>query len=136
MDCIICAIVEGRLPAQKIYEDKDNVAFLDSHPAAPGHTLLVPKAHVARIEELTNDEAKALFQVLHKLLEPIRTALSADATTIGINNGPGSGQEIRHIHIHIIPRHRGDHGGIIQSIGPGGKTDPMDAAEKIRARLL
>ncbi|MCX6656260.1 MAG: HIT domain-containing protein [Candidatus Bathyarchaeota archaeon] len=52
-----------------------------------------------------------------------------------MNNGPGSGQEIPHVHIHIIPRRRGDHGGIIQQLGPGGAGDPAKIAEAIRARI-
>ncbi len=134
--CLICSIVEGRIPSHKVYEDERCLAFLDIHPAAPGHTLLVPKAHVSRVEDLTPEQAQALFSALHKILTHIKDALGADATTIGVNNGPGSGQEIPHVHIHIIPRRRGDRGGIIQSLGPGGRADLAETAEKIRAKMM
>jgi histidine triad (HIT) family protein len=133
--CLLCTLIEGLLPSHKVYEDEYCVALLDIHPAASGHTLLIPKAHKARVEDLTSEQSEALFKTLHELLTPIREAVGADATTIGINNGPGSGQEIQHVHIHIIPRLRGDHGGIIQSLGPGGRTDLQEISEKIRLRI-
>ncbi|MGD0803815.1 MAG: HIT family protein [Candidatus Bathyarchaeia archaeon] len=135
MTCLICSIIERRLPSHLVYEDASSVAFLDAHPVATGHTLLVPRAHAARIEDLSPDQTKALFSALYKILLPIREAVSADATTIGVNNGPGSGQEIQHVHIHIIPRRRGDGGGIIQNLGPGGKIDLTDTADRIRSKI-
>jgi len=135
MTCLICEIAKGLVPAYRVYEDEHCIALLDIHPAAPGHTLLIPRVHTARVEDLSSEQADALFRALHKILTPIREAVEADATTIGVNNGPGSGQEIQHVHIHIIPRHRGDHGGIIQSLGPGGRVDLEDIADKIRLRI-
>ena len=135
MPCLICSIVEGRIPAHKVYEDEQCLAFLDIRPAAPGHTMLVPKTHASRIEDLTPEQARALFTALHRILAPVRYAVGADATTVGVNNGPGSGQEVPHVHIHILPRMRGDHGGIVQQLGPGGRGDLAETAEKIRAKI-
>jgi histidine triad (HIT) family protein len=136
MACLLCRIVERRIPANKVYEDDDVLAFLDIRQAAPGHTLLIPKIHASRIEDLTSTQSSALFKALHRIVKPIREAVNADATTIGINNGPGSGQEIPHVHVHVIPRHRGDRGGIIQQLGPGGSGDLEKIAEIIRSRIL
>jgi histidine triad (HIT) family protein len=133
MACLFCRIVEGTIPAYKLYENDYVLALLDARPVAPGHTLLVPKTHAARIEDLTNEQAAALFGALHRIVGPIRDASTSDATTIGINNGPGSGQEVPHVH--IIPRRRGDRGGIVQQLGPGGAGDPARIAEAIRARI-
>ena len=135
MACLFCSIIEGSVPAHRLYEDDDVLAFLDARPAAPGHTLLIPKTHAARVEDLSSEQAAALFDALHRIAGPIREAVSSDATTIGINNGPGSGQVIPHVHIHVIPRRRGDQGGIIQQLGPGGAGDPAKIAEAIRARI-
>jgi histidine triad (HIT) family protein len=135
MACLICSIIDGSVPSQVVYEDADSVAFLDARPVAPGHTMLVPRAHVARIEDLTPAQAEALFFALHRILTPIREAVGTDATTVGVNNGPGSGQEIQHVHIHIIPRRRGDGGGVIQSLGPGFRGNPSETADKIRTRI-
>ncbi len=135
MPCLICSILESKIPAQKVYEDERCLAFLDIRPAAPGHTILIPKTHVSRIEDLSPEDAQALFMALHKILGPIREAMGADATTVGVNNGPGSGQEVPHVHIHILPRRRMDRGGIIQQLGPGGSGDVATNAEKIRVKL-
>ena len=135
MVCLICSIIERRIPAKVVYEDTYSVAFLDARPAAPGHTMLVPRAHTLRVEDLTPEQAQALFSSLYRILAPIREAVGADATTIGVNNGPGSGQEVQHVHIHIIPRHRGDGGSIVQSIGPGGRANPEEIGEKIKQAI-
>jgi len=134
--CVICSIIEGRIPAQKVYEDDHCLAFLDILPAAPGHTMLVPKVHISRVEDLTIEHAQSLFSALHKILNPIRNAVGADATTVGINNGPGSGQEVPHVHIHILPRRRGDRGGIVQQLGPGAEGDLDTIAERIRTEII
>ena len=133
--CLICSIVEGRVPAHRVYEDDQCLAFLDIRPAAPGHIMLVPKAHASRVEDLSPEQARALFSALHKLLTPIRDAVGADATTIGVNNGSGSGQEVPHVHIHILTRRLGDGGGIVQSLGPGGSGDLAETAKKIREKI-
>jgi histidine triad (HIT) family protein len=135
MPCLFCEIAAHRVPAHIVYEDEHCVAFLDIRPAAPGHTLLIPKTHASRVEDLAPEQSHALFAALHKILTPLTKALEEEATTIGINNGPGSGQEIPHTHIHILPRHRGDRGGIIQQTGPGAKPPTAELAEKIRRAI-
>jgi len=134
--CIFCRITRGELPAHKVYEDEWVLAFLDIHPSAPGHTLIIPKVHEERIENLSEDEAAAIFKVLHRLTGRIQAAVDAPSSTIGLNNGPESGQEVPHIHIHVIPRFRGDRGGIIQGISRIGchlnEEEMHRIAERIR----
>ncbi|MBC8224254.1 HIT family protein [Candidatus Bathyarchaeota archaeon] len=115
-NCVFCAIVEGRIPSHMVYEDEKTLAFLDIHPSALGHTLVIPKAHVARVEDLPEEDARSLFAALRKIVGRIQEAVGAPASTIGINNGRESGQEVPHVHIHVIPRNRGDSGGIIQGV--------------------
>ena len=137
--CVFCAIVEGRIPSHKIYEGERVLAFLDVHPSTPGHTLVIPKTHVARVEDLEREDAKALFKALQGLVGGIQSAMGAPASTIGINNGRESGQEIPHVHIHVIPRSTGDRGGIIQGIASSSvSSDPEEMsriAERIRASI-
>ena len=90
MACLFCSIVEGSVPAHRLYEDDDVLAFLDAWPAAPGHTLLIPKTHAARVEDLSSEQAAALFDALHRIAGPIRDAVSSDATTIGITTAPAA----------------------------------------------
>ncbi len=137
--CVFCAIIEGRIPSHKVYEDEKTLAFLDVHPSAPGHTLVIPKAHIARVEDLPEDDARCLFAALHKIVGRIREAMGAPASTIGINNGRESGQEVPHVHIHVIPRIRGDRGGIIQGVSRAPqrlKDEEMTRiANEIRERI-
>ncbi|UCH58086.1 MAG: HIT family protein [Candidatus Bathyarchaeota archaeon] len=134
--CVFCRIIRGEIPSEKVYEDERALAFLDIHPSTPGHTLVIPKTHVSRIEDLSEEDASALFRVLHRLVGRIQSAVGAPASTIGINNGQESGQEVPHIHIHVIPRSRSDRGGIIQGIARPqrhiGREELSQIAERIR----
>ncbi|MEE8354912.1 MAG: HIT family protein [Candidatus Bathyarchaeia archaeon] len=133
--CIFCAIVEGRIPSHKVYEDEKTLAFLDIHPSAPGHTLLIPKAHIALVEDLPEEDARFLFAALHKIVGRIQEAVGAPASTIGINNGRESGQEVPHVHIHVIPRGKGDRGGIIQGLARSPSRPDQAEMERIAERI-
>ncbi len=134
--CIFCRITRGDAPAHMVYRDGRALAFLDIHPSAPGHTIIIPRAHAARVEDLSQEDAAALFRALHLLVGRIQAAVDAPASTIGINNGHESGQEIPHVHIHVIPRALGDRGGIIQGIARPprrlNEEEMMEIADKIR----
>ena len=84
--CVFCKIIEGELFAHKVYQNERILAFLDSHPLSKGHTLIIPKCHVARIEELNHDDAKALFMAIYSLVRKIQDAVNASSSTIAINN--------------------------------------------------
>ena len=135
---MFCRIIGGEIISHKVYEDERTLAFLDIHPSTPGHTLIVPKAHIARVEDLSDGDAEALFGTLHKVVGGIQEAVGAPASTIGVNNGRESGQEVPHVHIHVIPRSRGDRGGIIQGIARSHRPDNdemIEIAEKIRRKI-
>lgn len=133
--CIFCRIINGDIPAHKVYENDRVLAFLDIHPSAPGHTLIIPKTHVDRIEKLREEDAEALFNVLPRLVRIIQAAVYAPSSTIGINNGSESGQEIPHVHIHVIPRFRGDKGGIIQGVARNTNNTHKNEMYKIAERI-
>ena len=133
--CIFCRIVRGEVRAHKLYEDDRALAFLDIHPSAPGHTLIIPKAHVERVEGLSEEDAEALFKALHRLVGRIQAAVEAPASTIGVNNGPEGGQEVPHVHIHVIPRFRGDRGGIIQGVARSGRRPSEEEMSRIAERI-
>lgn len=102
-------IVAGDIPAYKVYEDDDVLAFLDLSQVTPGHTLVVPKTHVADIFEY--DEALAA-RVLSKLPKIARAIKASDENIIGLNilsnNGEAAGQSVFHSHFHLIPRYAND----------------------------
>ena len=118
MSCIFCRIVAGEIPAEVVARDADGVALLDVQPLADGHVLVVPRAHVATLEDLEPAAADALFRLVRRLAGPVRQALGAAGTTIGVNNGDATGQTIPHVHVHIVPRWPGDGAGSVHTIFP------------------
>ncbi|MFC7155819.1 HIT family protein [Halomarina halobia] len=115
VDCIFCRIVDGDLPSRTVYEDDSALAFLDANPLAPGHTLVVPKAHHERLDDLPDDLAADLLAVLYDLVPAVERAVDADAITVGFNDGAAAGQEVPHVHGHVVPRFEGDGGGPIHA---------------------
>jgi len=118
MACIFCRIIAGEIPAEIVAREPEAVAFLDVQPLADGHVLVVPRAHVALVEDLSPAAADALFRLVARLARPVREALGAAGTTIGVNNGEATGQTIDHVHVHIVPRWRDDGAGSIHTIFP------------------
>jgi histidine triad (HIT) family protein len=118
MSCIFCRIIGGEVPAEVVARAPDVLAFLDVQPLADGHVLVVPRAHALRIEDLAPAEADALLRTVVRLAGPVREALGAAGTTIGINNGDATGQTIPHVHVHIVPRWEGDGAGSVHTIFP------------------
>jgi histidine triad (HIT) family protein len=136
MECIFCRIVRGDVPAEVLAREADVVAFLDVQPLADGHVLVVPRAHAAHIEDLAPAELDALFRAVARLAGPVREALDADGTTIGVNNGRATGQSVPHVHVHIVPRWENDGAGSIHTIFPKkAYRDVKEVGTTIRARL-
>lgn len=115
-DCIFCQIIDGEIPSRTVYEDEDVLAFLDVNPLARGHTLVIPKAHEAAVADLPGDVRDALFTTVGRLAPAVEAAVDADASTIGMNNGPASGQEVPHAHVHVVPRFEGDGVGPLHAL--------------------
>jgi histidine triad (HIT) family protein len=136
-DCIFCSIVDGEIPSRTVYEDDTVLAFLDVNPLAPGHTLVVPKSHHRRLQDMPDKEASWLYKVAHKLTEAVEKGVDADATTVAVNNGEAAGQEVPHVHCHLVPRFEGDGGGPIHAAfgeAPDLSEDELDGiAEDIAA---
>ncbi|MFC6837215.1 HIT family protein [Halomarina ordinaria] len=124
-DCVFCAIVDDEIPSHTVYEDDAVLAFLDANPLAPGHTLVVPKAHHERLNDLPADRASRVFAAVHALVPAVEEAVDADATTVGFNNGTAAGQEVPHVHAHVVPRFDGDGGGPIHA-AMGTRPDLSD----------
>jgi histidine triad (HIT) family protein len=136
MSCIFCRIVANEIPAEIVATEEHTVAFLDIAPLADGHTVIVPRRHVATIEEMEPREASALFAVVQRLAGPVRRALGAAGSTIGINNGPATGQTIPHVHVHIVPRWPDDGAGSVHTIFRAGARRPVaEVGKEIRKAL-
>lgn len=103
MDCIFCKIISGDIPCYKIYEDNDILAFLDINPVEPGHTLIIPKKHTL---DFVSIDIEILSKILIKakdISSMLTTKLNADGFTLVQNNGIA--QEVKHFHLHIIPKY-------------------------------
>jgi histidine triad (HIT) family protein len=124
-DCIFCAIEAGEMPARTVYETDDVIAFLDVNPLSRGHTLVVPRAHHSRLAELPAATHGAVFGAVHELVPAVEAAVDADATTVGVNDGTAAGQEVPHVHVHLVPRFEGDGGGPIHTVA-GSRPDLSD----------
>ncbi len=106
--CTFCEIINGKLNARKIYETKYSLAFLDASPLKEGHTLIISKAHKRKVQELNKEENNDIFSTLHFLVNHIEKIAESNSTLIAIHNGKEAGQEIPHIHIHIVPIKKSD----------------------------
>ena len=114
MDCIFCKIVSKEIPTKILYEDEYTIAFLDAFPVAKGHTLVIPKQHYVKIQDLSSKINEKLFNTVHKLIPKIDSLQGS--TLVAIHNGKDSGQEIPHVHVHLIPRSKNDSAGPVHSM--------------------
>ena len=101
-DCIFCKIVEGKIPAQKVYEDEEMLAFNDISPARPVHVLLIPKKHITSLATAMPEDAPVLGRMLAKANEIAVAQGSPDGFRVIINTGRVGQQEVQHLHIHIV----------------------------------
>lgn len=134
-DSVFSKIIRGEIPAQKVYEDAHVIAILDIAPLAPGHLLVIPKEPAETMDALSDDAAAALGRVLPRLGRALMKVTGAAAYNVLQNNGAEAGQEIMHVHVHLIPKTAG--GGLITEWRPT-KPDPaeQEALGRKIARLV
>jgi len=109
-DCLFCKIIAGEIPSEKVYEDQRVTAFRDINPVAPTHILIVPNEHIASVNELTaEDEALVghLFTTAKALAQ--QEGIAESGYRLIINTGPDGGQEVYHLHLHLIGGHKMRH---------------------------
>lgn len=116
MNCLFCNIANKEIPAEIVYEDASTLAFLDIHPRAPGHTIIIPKQHAENILDLPDASVGSVFLTVKRVSAILNKALNPDGFTIGINHGEVSGQAVDHLHIHVMPRYADDKGASIHSV--------------------
>ena len=119
-------IVDGEIPSYTVYEDETTYAFLDVNPLAPGHTLVIPKQPYERLNDMPPEEAADVFGVLSKIVPAVEAAVGADASTVAVNNGEEAGQEVPHVHWHIIPRFADDGAGPIHALFQGAELEDAE----------
>ncbi len=107
-DCIFCKIVTGEVPATKIYEDAEVLAFMNLHPTHKGQVLVIPKDHVENIYGFSEEMAARIMLATKKLAIAVKNGVDADGVNLIMNNEEVAGQQIFHAHMHIIPRFNDD----------------------------
>ncbi|WP_223700795.1 HIT family protein [Sutcliffiella deserti] len=113
-DCIFCKIINGDIPAAKVYEDEHVFAFLDISQVTKGHTLVIPKVHKENIYDLPPEMAANVFKVVPKIANAIKEQFQPIGLNLLNNNGEAAGQSVFHYHIHILPRYgKGDGFGAV-----------------------
>jgi histidine triad (HIT) family protein len=104
---IFAKILRGELPAQKVYEDEHTLAFLDIMPRAPGHTLIIPKKPARNLLDVDPESLAHVVKTAKKIAIAGKKAFNADGVTMQQFNETAGGQVVFHLHVHIIPRHKG-----------------------------
>lgn len=115
-NCLFCKIIAKEIPNYTVYENEHVLAFLDIHPCAKGHTVIVPKKHYASLLEMSEADWRATLDGVRAAMVRGQEILNPDGMNIGVNERPAGGQVVPHVHWHIIPRWEGDGGGSIHSI--------------------
>ena len=121
-------IVAGEIPSHTVYEDETTYAFLDVNPLAPGHTLVIPKEPYERLDDVPPPVAGDLFAVIAELVPAIEAAVDAPASLVAAHNGAAAGQEVPHLHWHIVPRFDDDGAGAIHALFDGVEMDDDELA--------
>lgn len=101
-DCIFCKIIQKDIPASIVYEDDDMLCFKDINPFAPVHLLLIPKRHLSSLADATDEHAALLGRMMVQVPSIARGAGLANGFKTHINTGKGGGQEVFHLHVHIM----------------------------------
>ncbi len=114
MDCIFCKIISGEIPVKILKETSNTLSFLDAYPLAKGHVLVIPKNHHQKIQDMSREENTDLFTLVHLMISKV-DALTG-ATLVAVHNGKEAGQEVPHVHVHLVPRSANDSAGAIHSM--------------------
>lgn len=130
---IFAKILREEIPSIRVYEDADTLVFMDIMPRADGHVLVIPKTPCRNLLDATADQLAAVMATVQRLSHAVMAAFDADGVTIQQFNEAAGGQEVFHLHFHVLPRHEG-----VKTRPPGTMAD-MDVlnehAAKIRAAL-
>ena len=134
-DCVFCQIVAGAAPASVVYSDETILAFMDVLPVNPGHVLVIPKTHAARLPELEEEVGAQIFCVAMRISKSLaRSSVRCEGVTLLLADGEAAFQEVPHVHLHVVPRFKGDGFGL--KFGPKyGKRPERKELEAIASSI-
>jgi histidine triad (HIT) family protein len=134
LDCIFCKIIKKEIPSNIILETEKTLAFMDAYPLVKGHSLVIPKTHYEKVQDISKEDNSDLFETVRKTISKVDKITGG--TLLAIHNGKQSGQEIPHVHVHLIPRSSEDSAGPVHSMfsNPPKLTDKeiQDTYEKLK----
>jgi len=130
-ECIFCRLAAGTLPASRVFEDEQTLAFMDLGQLNPGHVLVMVKRHAANLLALTPDEAAAAMRTAHRVAQAVKAAFDPPGITLLQANGKEGDQTVFHFHLHVVPRHAND--GI--ALSWPRKDPPREMLEAYAGRL-
>jgi histidine triad (HIT) family protein len=131
-DSVFTKIIKGEIPCHKVYEDDKTLAFMDIHPALPGHVLVVPKVQIDSIEELPDEDYRALFATVKNVSTQLKQVLGHQRTIILV-----MGYDVPHAHVHLLPSDTSEvFYAAMMNVGEAHKREPdHEALEKLAERL-
>jgi len=135
MSCLFCEMVAGREEASVVYDDDRVFALMDIRPVTPGHLMVVPKRHAASLAELEDEDSDALLRVARRAAAALRaSSLRCEGVNLFLADGEAAGQEVFHVHLHVLPRFEGDGFGLRfpPDYSVRARAELEDAAAKIR----
>ena len=114
LECVFCKIASKEIPAKILVETESCIGFLDAFPLAKGHALVIPKRLYEKLQDLPINVNTEVFSTVHSLISKVDSLTGA--TLVAVHNGKQSGQEIPHVHVHLIPRSKDDSAGAVHSM--------------------
>lgn len=122
-ECVFCKIIAGNMPSSKVHEDEICLVFMDIQPVNPGHVLVVPKRHFTDLNDLPPHIGGHLFQIAQRIsLSLPKTNVKNEGVDLFLAHGAAAGQEVFHVHLHVIPRYEEDGFGF--RFGPNYRNPP------------
>jgi histidine triad (HIT) family protein len=135
LSCIFCRIAQKRVPANLVYEDEKAMAFLDIRPLNKGHTLIIPRLHYENIFDIPQELIMHIQGVTKRVALAVKKATQADGISVMQQNGKSAGQEIFHLHVHVIPRFEGQKLPKFSETSEASREKLSQTAAKIRRHL-
>ena len=140
MNCVFCKILSGEEEVSVIHEDDVCVAFMDVQPINPGHALVVPRKHAPYLADLEPGDGAQMFRVAQRVAAALRECgMKCEGINFFLADGEAAGQEVFHVHLHVIPRYSGDGFGL--KLPPDYQDRPVreelnDIAQRIRGKIM
>jgi histidine triad (HIT) family protein len=128
---VFTRIVNGEIPAAKVYEDEHTIAFMDAGQVNPGHVIVATKKQLETILDLDDELAAALFRTAARVARAVERAFKPEGITVLQANKPAGWQTVPHVHLHVLPRHRGDG---VELVWPR-KNPPLAELQALAARI-